>query len=85
MTFVYTGSGKKQRADADDCQKDVVCQKIACDIRKNSSLCYFLLPVVAIFSKINHFTTTHTFFLLFCSQKSAWQSQTTNKSTANTS
>ena len=34
MVFVYKGAGKKQRKDADDCQKDVVCQKIACDIQK---------------------------------------------------
>ena len=33
MTFVYKGAGKKQRAEAEPCQKDRGCQKIACDIQ----------------------------------------------------
>ena len=33
MTFVYKGAGKKQRKEAEPCQKDRGCQKIACDIQ----------------------------------------------------
>jgi len=31
--FVYKGSGKKQNANAHACQKDKVCQRLACDIQ----------------------------------------------------
>ena len=31
--YIDRGAGKKQRADADPCQKDRACQKIACDIQ----------------------------------------------------
>ena len=33
MVFVYRGAGKKQRKDADVCQKDRRCQQLACDIQ----------------------------------------------------
>lgn len=33
MVFVYQGAGKKQREDADPCQKNKKCQKLACDIQ----------------------------------------------------
>ena len=31
--FIYKGAGRKQRPDADVCQKDKRCQKLACDIQ----------------------------------------------------
>ena len=31
--FVYKGAGKKQNANAHACQKDKVCQRLACDIQ----------------------------------------------------
>ena len=33
MVFVYRGAGKRQREDADVCQKNRRCQKLACDIQ----------------------------------------------------
>mmetsp|Transcript_11811 Transcript_11811/g.13615 ORF Transcript_11811/g.13615 Transcript_11811/m.13615 type:complete len:83 (-) Transcript_11811:1858-2106(-) len=33
MVFVYRGAGKKQGKDADPCQKNQRCQKLACDIQ----------------------------------------------------